>query len=164
MNHQKAKLKAQLRRRHHVRRTLRGSAERPRLTVFRSSKHIYAQLIDDNAGITLAAASSASPDIHKDLPYGGNIKAAKVVGTKLAEVAKSKGIDKAAFDRGHYRFHGRVKALAEAANAAGLKCCEHKPGKKIKEAAKPQAAEKPHEKPKKEKPKKEPKPEEAKKE
>jgi large subunit ribosomal protein L18 len=165
MNHQKAKLKAQLRRRQHVRRGLVGTAERPRLTVFRSSKHIYAQLIDDLAGVTLASASSLAPEVHKDLPYGGNIKAAQVVGKKLAAAAKEKGIDKAAFDRGHYRFHGRIKALAEAANAAGLKCCEHKPGKKIKEApAKAQTAEKPAEKPKKEKVKKEPKQEEAKKE
>ena len=113
-----------------------GTPERPRLTVFRSSKHIYAQLIDDLAGVTLAAASSLTPDVRKDLPYGGNVKAAKVVGQKLAEAAKEKGIDKAAFDRGHYRFHGRVKALAEAANAAGLLCCEPKERKKAKLAAK----------------------------
>src|ERR1700676_3188753 len=116
---QKVKHRRQLRRRNHVRRGITGTAERPRLTVFRSSKHIYAQLIDDLAGVTLAAASSLEPDVRKDTPYGGNVKAAQAVGQKLARVAKEHGIDKAAFDRGHYKFHGRVKALAEAANAAG---------------------------------------------
>jgi large subunit ribosomal protein L18 len=140
MNHQKRKLKRQLRRRLHVRRTITGTSERPRLTVFRSSKHIYAQLIDDVDGVTLASASSLAPDLRKDLPYGGNVKAAKVVGQKLAEAAKGKGIDKAAFDRGHYKFHGRVKALAEAANAAGLLCCEPKERKKAKLAAMAAAA------------------------
>jgi large subunit ribosomal protein L6 len=88
MNPQKAKAKRQLRRRHHVRRKITGTPERPRLTVFRSSKHIYAQLIDDLAGVTLAAASSLTPEVHKEVPYGGNIKAAKAVGQKLAAVAK----------------------------------------------------------------------------
>ena len=120
MNEQKLKLKRRLRRRNHVRRRVVGTAERPRLSVFRSSKHIYAQLIDDLAGVTLAAASSLTPEVHKDLPYGGNVKAAKVVGQKLAEAAKEKGIAKAAFDRGHYRYHGRVKALADAAREGGL--------------------------------------------
>ncbi|HZY85489.1 MAG TPA: 50S ribosomal protein L18 [Gemmataceae bacterium] len=120
MNSQKAKLKRQLRRRNHVRRKITGTPERPRLTVFRSSKHIYAQLIDDLAGQTLATASSLTPEVHKDLSYGGNVKAAKVVGLKLAAVAKEKGIQKAAFDRGSYRYHGRVKALADAAREGGL--------------------------------------------
>ncbi len=123
MNHQKAKLKAQHRRRNHVRRRIQGTAERPRLTVFRSSKHIYAQLIDDVSGVTLAAASSVLADVRSAIKYGGNIKAAQAVGKKLAEAAKAKGIDKAAFDRGHYKYHGRVKALAEAATQAGLICC-----------------------------------------
>jgi len=120
MNHQKSKLKGQLRRRQHVRRNIVGTAERPRLTVFRSSKHIYAQLIDDFNGITIAAASSIAEDLRSGLPYGGNVKAAVVVGAKLAELAKGKGINKAAFDRGHYRYHGRVKALADAARKGGL--------------------------------------------
>src|SRR5262245_46302926 len=115
------------RRQHRVRRNLHGTAERPRLSVFRSSKHIYAQLIDDDAGVTLAAVSTAG----KDTGYGGNIKAAKTIGQKLAEAAKAKGITQAAFDRGHYRFHGRVQALAVAATESGLKCCDpkniHKP-------------------------------------
>src|SRR5271169_2255683 len=107
MDQQKIKHRRQVRRRHHVRSKIVGTPERPRLSVFRSSKHIYAQLIDDLAGVTLAAASSVVPDVKTAMPYGGNIKAAKVVGTKLAEAAKAKGIAKAAFDRGHYRYHGR---------------------------------------------------------
>src|SRR5207237_1213037 len=121
MDHQKAKRKRQLRRRLHVRHTITGTAERPRLSVFRSSKHIYAQLIDDLNRVTLAAASSVAPELREQLPYGGNVKAAAAVGKRLAEIATAKGIMKAAFDRGHYRYHGRVKALAEAADAAGLK-------------------------------------------
>jgi large subunit ribosomal protein L18 len=120
MDHQKAKRKQQLRRRRHVRRKIVGTPERPRLSVFRSSKHIYAQLVDDLNGTTLAAASSIAPDIRGELSYGGNVKAAVVVGRKLAESAKDKGIQKAAFDRGHYRYHGRVKALADAAREGGL--------------------------------------------
>src|ERR1700676_795154 len=108
MDHQKAKRRQQTRRRHHVRRSIVGTSERPRLTVFRSSKHIYAQLIDDLAGVTLVAASRLEPDVRKDTPDGGNVKAAQAVGQKLARVAKEHGIDKAAFDRGHYKFHGRV--------------------------------------------------------
>ncbi len=120
MNAQKLKQVRRLRRRNHVRRRIVGTVERPRLSVFRSSKHIYAQLIDDLNGRTLAAACSLSPEVHKDLPYGGNLKAAKAVGKRLAEVAKEHGITKAAFDRGHYRYHGRVKALADAAREGGL--------------------------------------------
>ena len=170
MNHQKAKHKRQLRRRNHVRRNITGTAERPRLTVFRSSKHIYAQLIDDLAGVTLASASSMSAEVRKELGYGGNVKAAAVVGKRLAAAAKEKGITLAAFDRGHYKFHGRVKALAEAANAAGLKCCEpKKPPKpdqaekapaakaeKGEKAPKGEKADKGADKPKKEKPAKKP--------
>ena len=92
MNHQKLKEKRRLRRRHHVRRNIVGTPERPRLTVFRSSKHIYAQLIDDLAGTTLAAASSQTPDLRDQMKYGGNVKAAKVVGQKLAEAARAKRI------------------------------------------------------------------------
>jgi large subunit ribosomal protein L18 len=161
MNHQKAKLVRRLRRRRHVRSGITGTPERPRLTVFRSSKHIYAQLIDDLAGVTLAAASSQSPEVKSSAPYGGNVKAAKAVGAQLASAAKAKGIVLAAFDRGHYKFHGRIKALAEAANAAGLKCCEHKPGKKVKEPEAPKAAAAPKEGKKEKKEKKEKKAEEG---
>ncbi|HEV2948078.1 MAG TPA: 50S ribosomal protein L18 [Gemmataceae bacterium] len=117
MEHQKTKQHQQLRRRRHVRKKIVGTVERPRLTVFRSSKHIYAQLVDDLKGVTLVAASSREK---KSGPYGGNVKAAAAVGDKLAKDAAGKGITKAAFDRGHYRFHGRVKALAEAARKGGL--------------------------------------------
>jgi large subunit ribosomal protein L18 len=120
MDQQKIKKIRQLRRRRHVRRRMLGTTERPRLTVFRSSKHIYAQLIDDVTGKTLASASSRSPGVRDKMAYGGNIKAATAVGAHLAELAKGKGIDKAAFDRGHYRYHGRIKALADAARAGGL--------------------------------------------
>jgi len=147
MDHQKAKHLQQQRRRYRVRNKMTGTAERPRLTVFRSNKHIYAQLIDDVTGNTLASASSKLPALVAAVPYGGNIKAATEVGKALAEAAKAKGITLAAFDRGHYRFHGRVKALAEAANAAGLKCSEpRKPPKepvtKPASEAKPAKADK----------------------
>ncbi len=97
-----------------------GTAERPRLTVFRSNKHIYAQLIDDAQGVTLAAASSLAIKEGDKASYGGSVKGAVVVGKKIAEEAKAKGIARAAFDRGHYKYHGRVKALADAAREGGL--------------------------------------------
>jgi large subunit ribosomal protein L18 len=120
VQHQKAKQIQHLRRRRHVRKGIVGTTERPRLTVFRSSKHIYAQLIDDLKGLTLVAASSAEEALRASVKYGGNVKAAQEVGKRLAEAAKGKGISKAAFDRGHYRYHGRIKALADAAREAGL--------------------------------------------
>jgi len=119
MDQHKINHRRQLRRRRHVRKSIQGTAERPRLSVFRSSKHIYAQLIDDLKGVTLAAASSKQKDV--GMAYGGNIKAATAVGKKIADLAKEKGISLAAFDRGHYRYHGRIKALADAARAGGLK-------------------------------------------
>jgi large subunit ribosomal protein L18 len=118
MDHQKAKRRQQLRRRQRVRKGIVGTAERPRLSVFRSNKHIYAQLIDDLTGATLATAGTSGKT--PLAPYGGNKAAATLVGQKLAEQAKAKGISKVAFDRGHYRYHGRVKALADGARAAGL--------------------------------------------
>src|SRR5436190_866106 len=120
MNEQMAKLQRRQRRRNHTRRQVVGTAERPRLSVFRSSKHIYAQLIDDHAGVTLASAGSLNEEVRKDVKYGGNVKAAQSVGKRIAEVAKEKGITKVCFDRGHYRYHGRVKALADAAREGGL--------------------------------------------
>lgn len=120
MNEQKAKSIRRLRRRNHTRRMVRGTAERPRLTVFRSSKHIYAQLIDDDQGVTLCSACTLSPELKTDFAYGGNAKAAAAVGKRLAELAKEKGIEKACFDRGHCRYHGRIKALADAAREGGL--------------------------------------------
>lgn len=155
MDAQKLKHRRQLRRRRHVRKRVRGTAERPRLTVFRSSKHIYAQLVDDVAGVTLASASSRSPEIRQAVPYGGNIKAALAVGKRLAEAARAKGIAQAAFDRGHYRFHGRVKALALAANEAGLKCSDSKKPPPPADAPPPKAKEAKPKKEKKEKKEKE---------
>jgi large subunit ribosomal protein L18 len=119
MDSQKTTTTQRLRRRHHVRSKIVGTAERPRLSVFRSSKHIYAQLIDDLSGATLGAVSTRNKEV--GAKYGGNIKAAKAVGAKLAELAKSRGIAQVAFDRGHYRYHGRIKALADAAREGGLK-------------------------------------------
>src|SRR5439155_4378147 len=112
MNPQKLKARRAERRRFRVRKAIYGTPERPRLSVFRSNLHIYAQLIDDLNGVTLAAATSAGKDA--GLKHGGNVKAATMVGKKLAEAAKAKGITKAAFDRGQYRFHGRIEALAVA--------------------------------------------------
>jgi large subunit ribosomal protein L18 len=99
-----------------IRQRLQGTPERPRLAVFRSLKHIYAQVIDDRAGNTLVAASSNE----KKAGNGGNIAGAKEVGRAVAERAKEKGITKVVFDRGGYLYHGRVKALADAAREAGL--------------------------------------------
>jgi large subunit ribosomal protein L18 len=100
--------------------TVSGTAERPRLCVYRSLDHIYAQVIDDRAGKTLASASSADKDTKKNLKGGGNVAAAKVVGKAVADRAKAQGISKVVFDRGGYKYHGRVKALADAAREAGL--------------------------------------------
>jgi large subunit ribosomal protein L18 len=97
---------------------LKGSQERPRLAVFRSLKHIYAQVIDDRQGTTLAAASSGEKN--SSIGSGGNLAGAKQVGKLIAERAKTKGISKVVFDRGGYLYHGRVKALADAAREAGL--------------------------------------------
>jgi large subunit ribosomal protein L18 len=97
---------------------LKGSQERPRLAVFRSLKHIYAQVIDDREGKTLAAASSGEKS--SAVASGGNLAGAKQVGKLIAERAKTKGIGKVVFDRGGYLYHGRVKALADAAREAGL--------------------------------------------
>ncbi|WP_027726446.1 50S ribosomal protein L18 [Tuberibacillus calidus] len=102
----------------HVRRRVAGTAERPRLNVFRSAKHIYAQIIDDEQGKTLVSASTL--DKAAGIEYGGNIEAAKKVGALVAERALEKGIKKVVFDRGGYLYHGRVKALADAAREKGL--------------------------------------------
>jgi large subunit ribosomal protein L18 len=116
----KQKAQSRERRRNRVRRGVRGTLERPRLTVFRSSKHIYAQVIDDDRGVTLASASTASAELKGKFTYGGNIAAAQAVGQLLADKAKAAGVGKVCFDRGHYRYHGRIKALADAARAGGL--------------------------------------------
>ena len=117
---QREKQKRLQRRKFGIRKTLFGSAERPRLSVFRSDKHIYAQLIDDYTGKTLAAAATTATDIRGDLRNGGNIEGAKRVGRTIAERAKSMGVTKVAFDRGGRKYHGRIKALADAAREGGL--------------------------------------------
>jgi large subunit ribosomal protein L18 len=100
-----------------IRRKLRGTAERPRLAVFRSVAHIYAQVIDDNAGTTLVSASTVDKS---GKTKGGNVAAAQAIGKLVAERAKDKGIKSVVFDRGGYQYHGRIKALADAARGAGL--------------------------------------------
>jgi large subunit ribosomal protein L18 len=117
-----AKRKALANRRIRTRKSLRKSAHgHPRLSVFRSSQQIYAQLIDDTKGITLAAASSIDKELKEKVKKGANIEAAKAVGALIAARAKKAGVENAVFDRGGYIYHGRVKALAEAAREAGLK-------------------------------------------
>jgi large subunit ribosomal protein L18 len=110
-----------LRRKATVRRAVKSAAgARVRLSVFRSSKHIYAQVIDDNKGVTIAAASSNEKDMRGSLKTGANVDAAKAVGKRVAERALEKGVKEVVFDRGGYLYHGRVKALAEAAREGGL--------------------------------------------
>jgi large subunit ribosomal protein L18 len=103
-----------------VRVSLEGTQERPRLCVYRSIGHIYAQIINDREGKTLVSASSVDGESKKGLKGGGNIAAAKVIGKTIAERAKAVGVSKVVFDRGGYKYHGRVKALADAAREAGL--------------------------------------------
>ncbi|MFM8292319.1 MAG: 50S ribosomal protein L18 [Planctomycetia bacterium] len=120
MDHARIILRQRTRRRYRVRRGIRGTAERPRLTVFRSHKHIYAQIIDDTAGRTLASASSQDKALRAGLGFGGNKQAAEAIGRAVAERARAAGVTKVCFDRGSFRYHGRLAALAEAARAAGL--------------------------------------------
>ena len=103
-----------------VRARMRGRPQVPRLNVFRSTKHIYAQIVDDTQGQTILAASTLDPEVRKVLKSGGNIAAAKVVGAVLAARAQAAGISRVVFDRGGYAYHGRVKALADAAREGGL--------------------------------------------
>jgi large subunit ribosomal protein L18 len=113
-----SKLEARNRRHRRVRKKVRGSADRPRLAVFRSSKHTYAQLVDDITGTTLAAASTMETPARNGKT--GTVDAAKEVGTRLGERAKGAGITTAVFDRGGFKFHGRVAAVADGARSAGL--------------------------------------------
>ncbi len=103
-----------------IRRKMTGTAERPRLAVFRSVAHIYAQVIDDAKGTTVVAASSLEKSNRDTFKTGGNLEAAKMIGKAVAERAKEKGIRQVVFDRGGYQYHGRIKALADAAREAGL--------------------------------------------
>jgi large subunit ribosomal protein L18 len=109
--------------RYRIRKRVRGTSERPRLSVFRSVTHIYVQVIDDLAGQTLAAASTVEPSVRAAMEAevkGGNIKGAELIGTTIAERLKEKGITKVVFDRNGFLYHGRVRAVAEAARTAGL--------------------------------------------
>lgn len=108
------------RRKRSVRRKLFGTTERPRMTVFRSAKHIYVQIVDDAGGRTLVASSTVAKDVRESLKYGGNVEAAKLVGADIAEKAKAAGISSVVFDRNGFRYHGRLQALADAAREKGL--------------------------------------------
>lgn len=119
MNKQKHKTIRRSRRRTGIRKRVIGTAERPRLSIYRSLNHMYAQVINDLTGTTLAAASTRDKDLKLDSATG-NATAAAAVGAKLAKVAKDQGVSKVTFDRGGFKFHGRVKALADAAREAGL--------------------------------------------
>jgi large subunit ribosomal protein L18 len=120
----KRKEEARLRRKKRIRKKIFGTPERPRLCVYKSCKHIYAQIIDDTIGNTLVAVSSLSPEIREKLEElkkkGGKTEVAKAVGELIAKKALEKGITKVCFDRGGFKYHGRIKALADAARALGL--------------------------------------------
>lgn len=121
MSNQQKKLVKRQKRHWRIRKILKGTSERPRLSIYRSLKHIYAQVIDDTQGQTLCSVSTLSPEIKKSIKGGGNIAAAKEVGKKLSEMALKKSIQKVAFDRSCFPYHGRIKALAESARESGLK-------------------------------------------
>jgi len=112
---------ARLRRHRRVRKKVFGTSGNPRLSIFKSLKHIYAQIVDDQREITLVSASTLSPGIRDKIADGGNIAAAKIVGEAIGKMALEKNITQVVFDRGGYLYHGRVKALAEGAREAGLK-------------------------------------------
>ena len=120
-----------------IRRKVRGSSGRPRLAIYRSLNHIYAQVIDDRNGQTLVSASTTEKDLRGNT--GGNVDAARRVGTTIAERAISKGIDQVVFDRGGYLYHGRVRALTEAARAAGLNKGEASAEEAVEQPAEPEA-------------------------
>ena len=117
------KTKEQIRQRMHrrIRKKVSGTAQRPRLAVFRSQEHIYAQVINDDEQKTICAASSVDKTLRTQFKRGANVAAAKAVGQLIAERAKEKGVDAVVFDRGGFQYHGRIKALADAASEGGLK-------------------------------------------
>lgn len=117
-NKRKTERRNKIRRR--IRSTIRGTSERPRLSIYKSSKHVYAQLVDDRNGDTVAASSTQTDAIQGDLKDKTKSEGAKVVGEHLAKIAKDKGVDKAVFDRSGYKYHGVIKSLAEGAREAGL--------------------------------------------
>jgi large subunit ribosomal protein L18 len=114
------KSNSRLKRKIRVRKKIKGASDRPRLNVFKSAKHIYAQLIDDTNGTTLVATSTLVETVKGDLNYTGNIEAAKKVGASIAKAALEKGIDRVVFDRNGFLYHGRIQALADAARENGL--------------------------------------------
>jgi len=120
VNFAKERREARQKRQVRVRRKVRGSQERPRLCVFRSSKHIYAQIIEDISGTTLVSVSTVAKSVAGDVKSSGNVDAAKLVGKQIAEQALAKNITQVIFDRNGFLYHGRVKALADAAREAGL--------------------------------------------
>ena len=120
MKHERAKQRQQQRRRWRVRKKLKGTAEQPRLSVHRSNAHIYCQLIDDTGNKTIASASTRDKAVRDSVQYGGNCDAAAAVGKAIAERGQQAGVKAVTFDRGSYKFHGRVAALAEAAREGGL--------------------------------------------
>jgi len=121
MRGQKVKQVRRARRKRRVRKGVFGTAEKPRLTVFRSLKNIYAQIIDDARGVTLCSANTRARELRDSIAYGGNIDAAREIGRVLAERARMAGIAAVCFDRNGYKYHGRVKALAQAARDGGLR-------------------------------------------
>ncbi|MEX0793736.1 MAG: 50S ribosomal protein L18 [Pirellulaceae bacterium] len=120
MNKEKFIQRQRTRRRHHVRKSVRGSGDRPRLTVYRSNAHIYCQLINDETGTTLASASTREAAFRDSAASSGGCEAATAIGKTIAERATAAGITKVCFDRGHTRYNGRIAALATAAREAGL--------------------------------------------
>lgn len=120
MNRLLAKGNARLSRKKRVRKKVQGTPVRPRLTVYRSLKHIYAQVIDDTSGRTLVAASTVGRDLRDELSKTGNVEAARAVGQAIGRKALARDITRVVFDRNGYRYHGKIKALAEAAREAGL--------------------------------------------
>jgi large subunit ribosomal protein L18 len=115
-----SKIDTRARRKRRIRKKLSGTTERPRLSVFRTAKHIYAQVIDDTAGSTLASASTLTKDLRGEVDSANKIDAARLVGAAIAKACQDKGIGKVVFDRNGFIYHGRIRALAEAAREAGL--------------------------------------------
>lgn len=120
MSNKTSKNDARLKRQVRVRKKVKGTTERPRLNVFKSSRHIHAQIIDDTTGVTLVAASTIAPELKGELDYTGNVEAAKKVGAVIAKKAIEKNIISVVFDRNGFLYHGRIKALADAARENGL--------------------------------------------
>ena len=149
--HEVHKWERRQRRSHTVGNSIVGTKERPRLSIYRSNRHFHSQLIDDTEGKTLASASTVMKALKGQIKNSGDKKAAAIVGTKLAEIAKAKGITKVVFDRNFYRFHGRVRAFAEAAAKGGLDFLLNPKKKDKPPKVRKEKAEKPAAKPQKEK-------------